>query len=61
MNLNYTCEDAVGVLTPVCFVCAQANGVAEKLDVGGLWSTYQSGRIVRAASIHGMAREYSQD
>jgi hypothetical protein len=38
-------------------MCVQVNGVAEKLDVGSLWSTYQSGRIVRAASIHGMARE----
>jgi hypothetical protein len=43
-------------------VCAgvlpvQVNGNPDKLDVGALWGTYQAGRIVRAASIHGMARE----
>lgn len=35
----------------------QVNGNPDKLDVGALWGTYQAGRIVRAASIHGMARE----
>jgi hypothetical protein len=48
----------VGALHIGDLMCAQVNGAAEKLDVGSLWSTYQSGRIVRAASIHGMAREY---
>lgn len=37
---------------------AQVNGNPDKLDVGALWGTYQAGRIVRAASIHGMAREW---
>jgi hypothetical protein len=38
----------------------QVNGNPDKLDVGALWGTYQAGRIVRAASIHGMAREWHE-
>lgn len=42
----------------VC-VCAsaQVKGDPQNLDVSALWGTYQANRIVRAASIHGMARE----
>jgi hypothetical protein len=35
----------------------QVKGDPQKLDVSSLWGTYQANRIVRAASIHGMARE----
>lgn len=45
------------VSTVVC-VLTQVKGDPQKLDVSALWGTYQSNRIVRAASIHGMAREY---
>lgn len=38
-------------------VPAQVKGDPQKLDVSALWGTYQANRIVRAASIHGMARE----
>jgi len=37
---------------------AQAGGNPDALDVSQLWSTYQGGRLIRAAAaIHGMARE----
>jgi hypothetical protein len=36
----------------------QAGGNPDALDVPSLWGTYQSGRLVRAAAIHGMAREW---
>jgi zeaxanthin epoxidase len=49
-------EDAFQLGVDMGEALDKVNGVAEKLDVGSLWSTYQSGRIVRAASIHGMAR-----
>jgi len=44
-------------VTCVLWCGVQVDGNPDKLDVGGLWGTYQAGRLVRAAAIHGMARE----
>ncbi|KAF6258370.1 zeaxanthin epoxidase precursor [Scenedesmus sp. NREL 46B-D3] len=49
-------EDAFQLGRDVAAALKQAGGNPDSLDVPGLWGTYQSGRLGRAAAIHGMAR-----
>ena len=51
-------EDAFQLGVDVAEAMDKAGGDPAKLDVSGLWGTYQAGRLVRAAAIHGMAREW---
>eukprot|EP00775_Hariotina_reticulata_P004395 gene4395-4648_t len=49
-------EDAFQLGMDVEQAMNKAGGNPDALDVSQLWSTYQGGRLVRAAAIHGMAR-----
>jgi hypothetical protein len=49
---------ALITVTAAAAAVVQAGGNPDALDVPSLWGTYQSGRLVRAAAIHGMAREW---
>eukprot|EP00879_Flechtneria_rotunda_P018325 GHRR01019222.1.p1 GENE.GHRR01019222.1~~GHRR01019222.1.p1 ORF type:complete len:467 (+),score=165.34 GHRR01019222.1:176-1576(+) len=48
-------EDAFQLGQDMRAALDKVSGDPEQLDVAGLWSSYQQGRIVRAAAIHGMA------